>query len=279
MSDDVSKGTSEIEILLADRQRLTDWLNRLAEADDAPAHVRKRVRADYEGRMAEVVSRLGGYRENISVSLEEERTRLEDAQSQRSEAEEERAEARLRHSVGEFGDDEWKRMDHEFGNRVAGHLEVIGELTAEINRLAEVLEQIAPAAPQGPAAVPVDDTDQEPRGAEPEPVTHKRYDQAGELAARGPEAPKFIPREGDPGGGRRSGRTLRFPSPAAAPDEGAGQVDEMTFIKSVALESPVEDAGARGRSTGKTLKCVDCGSMNRPTEWYCERCGAELAAL
>jgi hypothetical protein len=30
---------------------------------------------------------------------------------------------------------------------------------------------------------------------------------------------------------------------------------------------------------GKTLKCTDCGSMNFPTEWYCERCGAELSAL
>ncbi|HEU5175249.1 MAG TPA: zinc ribbon domain-containing protein, partial [Gemmatimonadaceae bacterium] len=30
---------------------------------------------------------------------------------------------------------------------------------------------------------------------------------------------------------------------------------------------------------GKTLKCTDCGSLNYPTEWYCERCGAELSAL
>lgn len=29
----------------------------------------------------------------------------------------------------------------------------------------------------------------------------------------------------------------------------------------------------------KTLKCADCGAMNYPTEWYCERCGAELASL
>jgi hypothetical protein len=29
----------------------------------------------------------------------------------------------------------------------------------------------------------------------------------------------------------------------------------------------------------KTLKCAECGSMNYPTEWYCERCGAELASL
>ena len=29
----------------------------------------------------------------------------------------------------------------------------------------------------------------------------------------------------------------------------------------------------------KSLKCGECGAMNYPTEWYCERCGAELASL
>jgi len=29
----------------------------------------------------------------------------------------------------------------------------------------------------------------------------------------------------------------------------------------------------------KSLKCQECGSMNYPTEWYCERCGGELAAM
>jgi hypothetical protein len=29
----------------------------------------------------------------------------------------------------------------------------------------------------------------------------------------------------------------------------------------------------------KTLKCGECGATNYPTEWYCERCGAELASL
>jgi hypothetical protein len=31
--------------------------------------------------------------------------------------------------------------------------------------------------------------------------------------------------------------------------------------------------------TAKTLKCAECSAMNYPTEWYCERCGAELASL
>jgi hypothetical protein len=41
---------------------------------------------------------------------------------------------------------------------------------------------------------------------------------------------------------------------------------------------PPPDAG-RPSAGQKTLKCGECGTLNRPTEWYCERCGAELAAL
>ena len=39
--------------------------------------------------------------------------------------------------------------------------------------------------------------------------------------------------------------------------------------------------GAKGGAPGvaKTLKCGECGTLNRPTEWYCERCGAELAGI
>jgi hypothetical protein len=34
-----------------------------------------------------------------------------------------------------------------------------------------------------------------------------------------------------------------------------------------------------GAERHKTLKCQECQTMNYPTEWYCERCGAELAAV
>ncbi len=45
-----------------------------------------------------------------------------------------------------------------------------------------------------------------------------------------------------------------------------------------AAGSPLGDANDEAEVV-KTLKCKDCGTMNLATEWYCESCGAELAAL
>jgi hypothetical protein len=41
--------------------------------------------------------------------------------------------------------------------------------------------------------------------------------------------------------------------------------------------TPASTGGGQGGT--KTVKCKDCGTMNLPTEWYCEKCGAELSAL
>jgi len=139
--------------------------------------------------------------------------------------------------------------------------------------------------------------------------------QGNEIPFKAPAAPKPQPKP--PAAKPKedsAGRTLWFPSgkPGEAP---AGKMDELAFLKSVtgnegatapaqpgkrpsgSLTKPVETAApsapaappapaaeaAKDRASGgtapKTLKCGECGTMNRPTEWYCERCGAELAAL
>jgi hypothetical protein len=44
--------------------------------------------------------------------------------------------------------------------------------------------------------------------------------------------------------------------------------------------APIDSAGPGKRLTAaleKSLKCKECGTMNLPTEWYCEKCGAELS--
>ncbi|HXF94528.1 MAG TPA: hypothetical protein VNI61_00360, partial [Gemmatimonadales bacterium] len=95
-------------------------------------------------------------------------------------------------------------------------------------------------------------------------------------------------------------------APKAGPSRSRADVDELAFLRSVTEDegigpSPKRASGAQFQPAvpeapltptpapapeegedlegEKTLKCRECGTMNLPTEWYCEECGAELAAL
>lgn len=71
--------------------------------------------------------------------------------------------------------------------------------------------------------------------------------------------------------------------PHAAPARDA--FDDLAFLRSITDTGTGASAGSGTTRTGgstdqaKTLRCTECGTMNFPTEWYCERCGGELAAF
>ncbi|MFN8654090.1 MAG: zinc finger Ran-binding domain-containing protein [Gemmatimonadales bacterium] len=69
------------------------------------------------------------------------------------------------------------------------------------------------------------------------------------------------------------------PPPAPKPPRPSGGFTKPATIEpSPEPKAPAQDKD-RASAGQKTLKCGECGTLNRPTEWYCERCGAELAAL
>lgn len=87
-----------------------------------------------------------------------------------------------------------------------------------------------------------------------------------------PMTPPVKQRPSQPMPAAASGLPLIMPdatTPAAEPrhPKPGGRDSVPSYLK----ESPPEQV--------KTLKCQECGTLNYPTEWYCERCGAELAAL
>ncbi|MEO8194359.1 MAG: hypothetical protein ABI681_10970 [Gemmatimonadales bacterium] len=119
-----------------------------------------------------------------------------------------------------------------------------------------------------------------------------------------------------PGGGHRSGtlaadehasrdRSAESTTSAAsaiprtdAPqskDQGRLPLDPVAAAASAAATSTARPRGTRTPPGGtaavrsksdpakadaaKTLKCPECGTPNYPTEWYCERCGGELATM
>lgn len=333
MTDQKSHNIAEIESLLGSRQQLTGWLDRLdAAGTRAPESVRSKVRADYRARLAQVVTQLGTHADLISSTLDGLRAQSREFGQLRGEELEVRAEAELRHTVGEYTDDEWQLVELESSGKIEGFDQELARLSVEIERLEEVQSLIIPV----PASAQAEAPPSHRPAAEPEPelmVTHgteipPMHDALVEQPALTlvrddappappppaprPEAPRFVPRAGVPRP-RESGpsRAIPFPqttsaAPAAAPPAPAPapapaaapvqQQDELAFLRSVTLDSappssrftpspahatvsPLDREDRPSTTVTKTLKCGECGSLNRPTEWYCERCGAELAAL
>lgn len=305
MTDHHRQDLSEVETLLATRQQLADWLDKLeAAGNKTPPSVRDRVRSDYQGRLGQVVEQIRGHSDVISSTLQGLRTQAEEFEELRNEEQETLAEAELRHLVGEYTDEEWARVEKDCSGKIRGMDEEIDRLGAEIGRLGEIFSQIAPPPP---VPVPTRRRDSETglRTPEPAPVALVREEPPAAppvaeapppASAELPEAPRFVPRGGlKP---RESGpaRAIPFPSAPAASKEPPGppapSVDELTFLKSMTIDPrnatgqasnvsvAAEPRSERPSQTvAKTLKCGECGALNRPTEWYCERCGAELAAV
>lgn len=59
------------------------------------------------------------------------------------------------------------------------------------------------------------------------------------------------------------------------PDPPRGRASSRTSVEMSALGAPTPRTSEAIRS----LKCQECGTLNFPTEWYCEKCGGELAAF
>jgi hypothetical protein len=129
-------------------------------------------------------------------------------------------------------------------------------------------------------------------------------------AAREPEPSRPSAPDAPATGGHRAGtaaeRVVVPETPAASPEASPNPIatpqsqERLPLEPVAAAASAAAQAASKPRSTkspsggtqavrsrseatkpdaAKTLKCPECGTANYPTEWYCERCGGELATM
>ncbi len=304
MADGTSPNGKSIEELLAERQQFEMWLDRLDQNDDlASEDIRKKVRGDYQDRLDAVLVELRSHEDEVTGKLATLKSSLEELGGKRAEAEAALTEAKVRHAVGEYDEDTWAKLKGRHEEDLNQYDSQLDEITAEVERLSEI-HQLIGSSPATPAPQPAARTQAEAAPKPPAPETKPAKDileLAPDQPAPGAEpkgeappmgAPTFTPRGAEGGSETTAPRTLRFPVDDAATEKKA---DELDFLKSVTEETPAGDtlrpssadqsesspaaAGADKGNQPKTLKCTECGAMNRPTEWYCEVCGAELASL
>jgi hypothetical protein len=283
--------------LISERTKYEEWLEDLeAKKDSTPTKVFDRVRQDYLTRLQSVMDQLKQHATALQEHAANLMARLRELEATEQETVDELAEAELRAQVGEITSSEWDGTSKKAQREIAKLKENQDVIVDDLNRIREIVgggddderdtaprtsadfdeleflksvvgtstpasagstrsSATAPPAEKKAAAK----SEPSPTPAPPKPAAEKPAESPAAPAPKAAEAdatktPK--PPEGAP---KRSGST-----PLSVPAQGDGPLALRT---SGVVEQP------------KTLKCAECGSMNYPSEWYCERCGAELAAI
>ena len=291
-------GLEDLNGLLEQRAQYERWIAQLtSKREQTPPHVFERVRTDYAARLDAVMEQLRGRAEGLQSSASTLQERVTSLSSQESTRRDARAEIELRAMVGEYtterANEELAACDADIGRLESERSTVAGEL----HRLQEILSLVrqpvagggAPARPAAApsqaapttAAAPSAPPPSRPLGA---PASPPESDAIDELAFLN----SVMDRAQD------SPAPLTSPPPSA-PAPAAPRIDDIPLVTSLE-PSEAQPAGREGLSLRqaagtptflkgmpteqvKTLKCQECGTMNYPTEWYCERCGGELAAM
>ncbi len=251
MAKGSSKSAAAIERLLEERRQYEAWLARInATADSAPEHVRTRVKADYEARLKAVIEELRAHADAARQFIAQRKEALTELQKKEKGAAERLAETELRHEVGEYDESQWAQVHKD----ALADLGAVRDELLDVERDIQRLEELDALVKSKPGAAPRKDGDRKPAPAShssPPPVARKTP--VDELA---------------------------FLKSVTEDDKSAPSPKRASGAQYQLEENSTPDAPANADAeVEKTLKCRECGTMNLATEWYCENCGAELAAM
>lgn len=272
-----SKARPDLKTLLEERQTVTQWLARLSQADDGASDlVRSKVRDDYETRLAAVSKQLEGFADELRAALSKETAKQATLSKKGESADTRLGEAKLRHAVGEYDDDRWNKIRSEIQGELENARQELKVVEVEVARLKDVLSSIDKTPEDDRISLAELEPDSLGDEGELEIITKEKRP-SGQTEAF--DELEFLKKVAPEGTRRRSGAMFKptapddLPEPTPEPTPGPPEpaVAEPEEIPEMV---PKDDDEVR-----KTLKCVECGVMNRPTEWYCESCGAELAAV
>jgi len=252
----------EVRSLVAERQRYDDWLTALdGRRAETPSHVFDRVYGDYVARRDAVLAQLREHVGALATHGTELGRRLSTLEAELTALEDERVEAMLRTAVGEYDGNRWETVRQDVEAKIASLGEQRGGLLAGVDEIRTLLASATSEPPaadvEAPAQAAVEDIAVEDIAVEDIVEEDIAY---GASSIASPSSPNAS-----------AETAASAPSVPVNADE---TFDDLAFLRSVN-----DPTAAPSNDPLKTLRCTECGTMNLPTEWYCERCGGELAAF
>ena len=284
-----NKSLAAIQKLLAEKVQIERWLDRLSLAGDkTPEAVRQKVSVDYRKKLEEVTRELGAFGEELTSALKRAKASREGLARQEKTVQEQLSEAEVRHAVGEFDETKWRQVNAEFLQALVRVREEVKNADEEIAKLEDVVNGMSAAEK---AASDAPDNDMDIPSAPPVPPMGKTAVMQAVKPIKDELAFLKSVTEDDKAGpspARASGSMQGLgasappppppPKPAEPPPKAKPRA-EMGAGGVTAIDTGGQSKKLTGTSVDKSLKCKECGTMNMPTEWYCESCGAELSAI
>jgi len=315
MSKEAQPGLENVAALMLERQRIESWLATLeARRASTPDHVYERVRGDYAARLKTITDQLIARSAILKAHVEQLGQRLAQYEADAQRFRDVRAESELRMQVGELSVADWNVKARECDEGVSKLTELQAQARASLAQAREILAMVSGSNGSGPQRAARAPTP--PRLVKPvEGLQSNGQPNGGSFSPSGKH--KLNELEflntvvgSQPGNGKPASAQPAEPKPEGAPDLAETLLERVTqaqkgnlrqendadsllkgvgnpapnkpqpLAANVTEQNPIELKPAPGGpERHKTLKCAECGTMNYPTEWYCERCGAELAAL
>lgn len=276
-----------LRALIAQRQQYEQWISTLeAKREGTPDHVFERVQADYQGRLNGVVNEIRSHAEELQLSISTLSSRLVEVAREEDTRREGLQEAELRAAVGEYEQDQWDQLKSEAQqalDRIASDRKSLDDQLGELRAIQKLSEATGPQLEASPASAPsiapepveiqlVD----EPKAVEPVSVAPPEPVPVAAQPVAPPPPPHPAQRETTPAQER-----LPLAEPLAEAASSVASVTSRPRSRTPSVATPAQRSRSEAArpDAAKTLKCPECGTPNYPTEWYCERCGGELATV
>jgi len=312
---DSDRSLSEVPGLIDERRRYEGWLAALeARRESTPKHVFERVQSDYRARLQRVAEQLASYKQAIDEECASVQARIALLEAEEQLQRDERAELELRAHVGELSRDDASGSFDAVDRQIERLVSEKATLGARVGELQSLLNDRPPPASPPEGVRQGSSASETAAGMSSGGLGEQRAAAAGavtspaglvqQVAPSGTNGASFDELSflssvvGKPDAERRESRgdsrmiiDRRGGEPVIRSAESLEreEAESVLAAKRTGSDAPLgANMGGNSpivlRPTGtleqaKTLKCNECGAMNYPTEWYCERCGAELAAL
>lgn len=311
MTKSKTNALESLRALIAERQQYEQWISTLeSKREGTPPHVFERVQGDYNARLQRVIGDIKGHAEELQLSISALSSRLVEVAREEDTKRDTLQEAELRATVGEYEPAQWEQLKAEAERALEKIAADRSGLDNQLNELRSIQKLSEVGSTGSVADLDFGEQTPAPESAAASPAPESPDPPGQEMSQPGstyaPRAPASNPASSQGWPARDQGNfpleeaaaasaaVLSSPPPVPTPQPVATQ-PSLSGDSSSSSGSPSRPRSGKTPPFGgiaakprqpesrtdqaKTLKCPECGTPNYPTEWYCERCGGELATM